>query len=42
MAVFSDQAAFSLASLNISGIAGAFILAFVSHDSDPVDEFGFR
>ena len=42
MAALSDQAAFFLASLNIAGIAGAFILAFVSHDSDPVYEFGFR
>lgn len=32
----SDQAAFFLATLNIAGIAGAFILAFISHDSDMV------
>src|ERR1700739_1616585 len=32
----SDQAAFFLASLNTAGIAGAFVLAFISRDSDAV------
>ncbi|HEY1748789.1 MAG TPA: hypothetical protein VGG11_18745 [Xanthobacteraceae bacterium] len=35
-AALSDQAAFFLASLNLAGIAGAFFLAFTSHDSDVV------
>jgi hypothetical protein len=36
IAALSDQAAFFLASLNMAGIAGAFFLAFTSHDSDVV------
>lgn len=36
LAALTDEAAFFLASLNLAGIAGAFFLAFVSHDSDVV------
>lgn len=36
IAALADQAAFFLASLNMAGIAGAFFLAFTSHDSDVV------